>query len=128
MTAGWGGFAAWALVGALISVSVVGAASIGLFLLPVAIGAVVVVGRRTRVWPEVTGMLEGVAAASLLVALLNRDSTPCTTSDGDTVLQGSLPGRTSASCGGVDPLPWLLVGIALAVVGVAVYARARLRR
>jgi len=124
---GWAGFAAWAVPGALLSLSFVGAASIGLFVLPVALLAVLVVGWTVRVWPELAGLLVGVAALSLLVGAANLGSTPCPSTGSGSVHVGDGTGRTSYSCGGLDPSPWLVVGLALAGLGVAVYLWARPR-
>jgi hypothetical protein len=123
---GWGGFAAWAFVGALFSLSFLGAASIGLFLLPAALLALLVVSWFVRLWPEIAGVLEGAAALSLFVGISNLGTTPCPASGSHTVRVGADPGATW-SCGGMEPLPWLLVGFALAGVGVGVYALARIR-
>lgn len=123
---GWAGFAAWGLVGALFSLSVLGAASIGLFVLPVAVLALMVVVWLVRVWPEIAGMLEGAAALSLFVALSNLGSTPCPSS-GSGVHVGGGAGGTSFSCGGLDPMPWLLVGLALAGAGLGIYVLSRAR-
>jgi hypothetical protein len=121
--AGWGGFGAWALVGALFSLSLLGAASIGLFIFPVAVLALVVATGTVRRWPEIAGLLEGMAALTLLVGISNLGSTPCPESGSHTVGPGEA--GTTWSCGGWDPLPWLLVGLAVAAAGVAVYALAR---
>ena len=127
---GWGAFAAWALVGALLGFSVLGAASIGLFVLPMALLALGVTAGTARVWPEIAGMLEGVASLSLFVGLVNLYSTPCPSSGSGHVHTGGGPGTgtTSFSCGGLDPSPWLLVGLALAGAGFAVYGLGRPRR
>lgn len=123
---GWGGFAAWGLVGALFSFSVLGAASIGLFVLPTALVALAVVGMRVRVWPEVAGALEGAAVLSLFVGGANFNSTPCPSSGSGVVDVGG-PTSGTFSCGGFDPLPWLLVGLALAGAGLVAYSLARPR-
>lgn len=124
---GWAGFAAWALPGVLLTLSVLGAASIGLFVLPVALLSLAVVAWAVRGWPEIAGLLEGAAALGLFVGLANLGSTPCPSSGSGSVQVGPGTGRTSFSCGGLDPTPWLLVGLALAGIGVAVYALARAR-
>ena len=120
--AGWGGFAAWALVGALLSLSVLGAASIGLFVLPVALLAAVTVGWTMRIWPEIAGALEGIAALSLFVGLGNLGSRPCPSSGSHTSSDTS---GSSFTCGGFDPRPWLVIGVVLAGAGLAVYLFAR---
>ena len=122
--AGWRGFAAWAVVGALLALSLWGAASIGLFVFPLAVLGVVLVRRRARPWPEAAGMLEGVAALSLFVGTANLGSSPCPAAGSGTVNLGAGAGGGSA-CGGMEPLPWLLVGLALAATGLFVGARRR---
>lgn len=123
-TEGGSGFAVWALVGALFSVSFLGAASIGLFLLPVALAALVITSVFVRAWPEVAGVLLGAASLSLFVGSVNFHSTACPSSGSGTVHAGGPEGATF-SCGGFDPVPWLLVGVTLAVASVATYALAR---
>ena len=125
-TEGWAGFAAWAGPGALLGLSVVGAASIGLFVLPVAVLSMAVVGWTVRVWPEIAGLLAGMAALSLLVGVANLGSTPCPATGSGSVHAGGA-GATTSSCGGLDPWPWLAGGLVLAGLGVAVYVWARPR-
>ncbi len=125
-TTGWSGFSVWALVGALFSLSVLGAASIGLFVLPVAVVALVLACVFVRAWPEITGLLEGAAALSLFVGMANLHATPCPSSGSGAVHIGR-PGEGTFSCGGLDPMPWLLVGTVLAGAGLISYSLARLR-
>ncbi len=124
--AGWGGFGAWGVIGALLAVSLLGAASIGLFVFPLALLGLWLVTTRVRAWPEMAGVLEGVAALSLFVGIANLGSTPCPAAGSGTVMRGGgVP--SGSSCGGFDPLPWLLVGLALAVSGLFSYVVARER-
>lgn len=125
---GWGGFAAWALVGALFSLSVLGAASIGLFVMPLALLALLVAGRTVQRWPDMAGVLAGVAGLTLFVAIANRSSTPCPGSGSSSIRVGGNAGGASFACGGLDPLPWLSVGVALAAAAFAVYGLARRSR
>ena len=125
-TAGWGGFAAWALVGALFSLSFVGAASIGLFLLPAALAVLVLTAVFIRTWPEATGVLLGAAALLLFVGSANLNSTPCPSSGSGAVHVGR-PGDATFSCGGWDPVPWLVAGLVLAGASVGFYSLARWR-
>lgn len=122
----WAAFAAWAFVGALLSFSVLAAASIGLFVLPAALLALAVTSRTVRVWPEIVGTLEGVAAPIFVVGLANLGSTPCP-SRGSGHVHPPGTGTTSFSCGGLDPSPWLLAGLGMAAAGFAAYALARER-
>ena len=124
--AGWSGFAAWAAIGAVLALSVLGAASIGLFVFPLALLGLCLVATRVRAWPEMAGVLEGVATLNLFVGIANVGSTPCPAAGSGTVQRaGGVP--SGSSCGGFDPLPWLLVGLALAVIGLLTYVVARER-
>jgi hypothetical protein len=117
---GWLVFAAWVLVGALAVLSLLGAASIGLLIAPLAAVAIWLTLRFGRVGPEMLGMVSGAGAVCLLIAFLNRGTTPCT-EQGATLS----PGETETSCGGLEPTPWLVAGSALVVVGIVAYALAR---
>ena len=121
---GWTAFAAWGVSGALLSLSFLGAASVGLFLFPFALLAVFVTSRRASRWPEAVGVVGGAGAVFLVVAFLNRNYTPCSESGALTIG----PGETSATCGGFDPLPWLMVGLALVTASLLGYLLARARR
>jgi hypothetical protein len=118
---GWVGFAAWAACGALASLAVVSAASIGLLLLPVAGAAVVAGVARVRFWPEANGALAGLASTALVVGFLNLGSRPCPR-NGTLVLP---PGQREVSCGGLDAEPFLIFGVATALVGLVCYAALR---
>lgn len=121
---GWPWFLAWALAGGLLFFAVLSGFSIGLLVLPFALATVWLVERSGRSWPELLGAVAGVGLVLLVVAFLNRGSTPCPES-GELTVQ---PGQTSAACGGSDPIPWLVAGSVLLAVGAAAYALARARR
>jgi hypothetical protein len=118
---GWSGFGAWSAGGILFAMGVVGAASFGFLLLPVAGAALIVIAARVRVWPEGLGAFEGLAAVALLIGVLNLGRTPCPR-DGTLVLH---PGQHEVSCGGVAPAPFLIVGLATAIAAIAVYRNLR---
>lgn len=110
----WQTFGAWVVAGGLLTFAILDIPGYGLFVLPVAVLAIWLVSRRAR-WPEVLGLVAGVGALAILVAFLNRDyracpSGPVRLSNGETF-----------SCGGLPPLPWLVVGAALVVIGVLAY-------
>jgi hypothetical protein len=113
---GWLVFGAWALAGALTVLSFLGAASIGLFIAPLAVAAVWLALRFGRVWPEVLGTVSGAGVICLLIALLNRleGTTACTS-----VEEGQV------SCGGLDSTPWLVAGLVLVTAGAVAYFLAR---
>ena len=115
---GWRALLEWALAFALFALTLIGAASIGIFVAPFAIGAVVLAVRRNRDWPEAAlGGLTGVGAVCLFIAYRNRNYSPCPP-PGTTV---RLARGGHFSCGGLDPVPWLTIGVALAGVGLAGY-------
>lgn len=117
---GWKGFLAWAAAGGLLVFAVVSGLSIGLFVLPLAVVILVLVVRRVRGWPEILGAGAGCGAICLLIAFLNRDYNPCP--EGPITLG---PGESEFECGGFDPLPWLVAGLALVALSTLTYAFAR---
>jgi hypothetical protein len=117
---GWRWFLAWVLVGGLLLFSLLAAASIGVFVLPFALLALWLVTRTARMGIEVLGSVAGAGLVCLGVAFAHRDYEPCP--EGAVTLA---PGERSFSCGGSDPLPWLVAGLALAAAGALAYAVAR---
>jgi hypothetical protein len=97
MSSGWRWFAAWALAGALVVFAFLSAASIGLFVAPVALLTLVLVGRWGAGGGEMLGLVAGAGLVSLLIAALN----------------------------GGDRAPWLLIGLGLVTAGIVAYAAAR---
>ena len=112
---GWEPFAEWALALALLTVSVLGAASIGIFVVPFALLALFLAGQRNRAWPELLGGLVGVGSVLLYVAYRNRNYLPCPVGP-MRVLKGQ-----HFSCGGFDPTPWLALGLLFVASGFAGY-------
>jgi hypothetical protein len=121
--AGWMGFTLWAVVGVLMSLSLAGAASIGLFVAPFAVLAAVLVARRNDAWPAQVGLAAGLAVLLLWIASVNLDYTPCT---GEPLVV--YPGEPAASCGGWNPLPFAVAGGLVLVGAVAAFAGLRTRR
>jgi uncharacterized membrane protein len=87
----------WALAGGLLTFSVLAAASIGLFVVPFALGALWLAAASGRTWPESLGLLAGAGSVCFLIAYIQRHHDP------------------------VDPRPWLAAGIVLGVVSVVGY-------
>ena len=117
---GWRSLAEWAVALSLVALAVIGAMTIGMFVLPVAIAAVVLAARRNRAWPEaLMGGLVGVGSVFLFVAYRNRSYSLCPPG----------PMRLSHgehfSCGGFDPMPWLTIGLLLIASGLAGYLLSR---
>lgn len=122
---GWLSLLVWALGFVLLALAALGAMTIGRFILPFAAVVLVVAALRHRAWPEgLCGALTGVAAVLLFVAIGNRDFSPCLPEHQTMVLRRG----QSFSCGGLDPMPWLLLGVPMLVTGVAGYALWRKRR
>jgi hypothetical protein len=112
-------FIAWMLVGAGYSLGVLGALSIGLYVLVVTVAATIVLATRRGSRVGLPGLISGLSLPLFYVAFLNRSGpgTVCTST------------ATSQSC--VDewsPWPWLVVGIVLLVSGFLWFAMANRRR
>jgi hypothetical protein len=117
--AGWQALVEWALAFALLALTLIGAASIGMFVAPFAIAAMVFAVRRNRDWPEAAlGGSAGAGATCLFIAYRNRGYVPCPPS-GTPMRLG--PGEHHFACGGFDPMPWLAIGLVLAVTGLGGY-------
>jgi hypothetical protein len=121
---GWRWFGAWGIAGFLFTFSFLTGFSIGLLVLPFAAGALFFVASRAPHFAESIGFLGGVGSESLLVAIFNRDYTPCGEHAQLSIPPGAPPG-TSVSCGGLDPDPWLNTGIVTTAVAVAAYGAFR---
>jgi hypothetical protein len=125
---GWQAFAEWALAGALLSFAAIGAASIGMFVFPFGVLALVLAARRNLAWPEApAGGLTGVGSICLFAAYVSRTYSPCPEMP---IRFRVAPGESgSFSCGGLKPMPWLIAGlllIAAGFVGFVVRKRTRL--
>ena len=123
---GWASLVEWSLAFALLALVVVSAASIGMFLIPVAMAAVATVGQRNRAWPYVPfGACLGVGALVTIVGLMHLRDVPCPT----TGFAMRVAAGAHYRCGGFNPRPWLAIGGILSVVGLAGYlALGRTRR
>lgn len=111
-------FIAWAAVGAGYAFGVLAALSIGVFVLPMAAVATVVLARRRQARTGPTGLVSGLGLPLLYVAFLNRagPGTVCMTT-----------GTRQSCTDELSPWPWLLIGVALVVVG-CVWFGVRTRR
>src|SRR5688572_19770646 len=96
---GWPWFAAWAGAGALTTLAFLTGFSIGIFVLPFA-GVAWLVALRGGVGAQMLGLLAGAGAIALLVAALHAD-----------------PDNR-----GLDPVPWLVTGLALVAAGTLAFA------
>src|SRR5438132_7959002 len=116
-------FWAWSLVGAALGLSFLTGFSIGLLLLPFALGLLWLVLYLSPRWPESIGFAEGVGLLLLVVAYLHRDDQACPANG--TLQIGPSSAGESVSCGGLDPHPWLYGGLMIAALAAMAYAVAR---
>lgn len=115
---GWKSLGEWILALGLAALAVIGAASIGMFVLPFAIVAMVFALRRNRAWPEAPlGGVIGVGFVCLFVAYRNRAYAPCPP-EGIPVRLNSVE---HLACRGLNPIPWLTIGVLVAALGVVGY-------
>lgn len=109
---------AWVLVGCGYGFALLGALSIGVFILPFALIATALLLRRPTALAGLPGALGGVGLAALFVAYANRNGAGnvCTHT------------TTSVSCAQEwSPWPWLVAGLLLIVVAVSWFAVRRRR-
>lgn len=114
---GWPQFLRWALVGTGVSLGVMGAMTIGLFVLPVALAAGGLLLWRDGVTSNVAGALSGAGVIPLYISWLNRD--------GPGFICTSL-GDSGESCVQQwSPWPWLVAGLVFMAAGVLLFSRLR---
>ena len=108
----WTWFAAWLLVGAGYALSLAGAASIGLFVLPLPVLATILLARRQSARGGLPGLISGLGIPLLYVAYLNRagPGTICVTTGG---------GQTCTD--EWNPWPWLAAAVILLSLGLAAF-------
>ena len=72
--AGWSGFAAWCLAGALFTFSLLTGFSIGLFLLPLVVAALYLAARSAPDFRAALGFVAGIGVILLILASINNFS------------------------------------------------------
>ena len=106
-------FALWAVAGAALCLAVLSVLTIGVFVLPVAVAALIALlaWQRSRNHSAV-GLLAGAGTLLFYVAYLNRGGpgTVCTTSAGSTACMDEF-----------SPWPWLGAGLLLVAAGTCVF-------
>jgi hypothetical protein len=112
-------FITWMLTGAGYALGILGALSIGPYVLVIAVAATIVLATRTGSRVGLPGLISGPSLPLFYVAFLNRSGpgTVCTST------------ATSQSC--VDewsPWPWLAIGVVVLVSGCVWFAMANRRR
>jgi hypothetical protein len=112
----WRWFWAWAGVGFLLPMTLLGAFTIGLYVIPVAAVATILLVLRPAARRSVVGLVAGFGTPFLLVAALNHD--------GPGNICRTTP--TSQSClQEWSPWPWLAVGLFFVAAGVVLFTRQR---
>lgn len=108
-------FFAWPVVGAALALSLLGMMSIGIFILPFAVGGLLALQKWGGSRKSSVGLISGVGLPFLYIAYLNRDGpgTVCTAF-----------GNGGQQCTEEwSPWPWLLIGVALVALGVALFVK-----
>jgi len=108
----WAWFAAWLIIGAGYALGLLGAASIGLFVLPLAVAATIVAARRQHAGSGLPGLISGLGIPLVYVAYLNRagPGTVCTTVSGGQDCTDEW-----------SPWPWLAAAVILLGLGLAAF-------
>ncbi|HVA06876.1 MAG TPA: hypothetical protein VNG12_09065 [Acidimicrobiales bacterium] len=104
----WGWFAAWWLIGGLWSITLLGIATVGLFVLPVSLAATALLARRSH-GAGALGLLSGLGLPVFYVAYLNRDG------PGNVCSSTSSGGQTCVQ--EWSPWPWLAAAVILSIAG-----------
>jgi hypothetical protein len=116
----WRWFAAWSLPGVCVAL---GVTALGVFTLPVGLVLVVVLSARRRRAASL-GLLAGVGVVVTLIGSIHLDYQACSAIHESDHLAPGVAGPVSGSCGGIDGVPWMIVGIALTVAAVVLYLHA----
>lgn len=112
----------WILAYAGLVFTILAFASIGYLVAPFALVFFLAVVVFAHFWPEAPlGAFIGTGLMCLLVAFGNRDYVPCPSESLGSAGTSLGPGQGSFSCGGMNPVPWLVVGILLTGTGVIGY-------
>lgn len=113
----WMWFLAWAVVGVGGVLAVLGALTIGVFVLPIAVGLAVLLATRPGATIGIPGLISGASLPMFYVAYLNRD--------GPGNICQSFADGGSACTEEWSPLPWAFIGMVLILGGIAVFVRRR---
>ncbi|GLW35329.1 hypothetical protein [Actinoplanes regularis] len=116
---GWIWFSGWALVGSAYGLALVGALTIGVYVLPIAVALTALLAMARPSTPTLSGLLSGAGLPFLFMAYLNRSGpgTSCTETS------------TGQECTELYN-PWfpLTIAVALMAGGVAIYLVLQRRR
>ncbi len=110
-------FIAWPVVGAALSLSVLGAMTIGIFILPFALLGLLALLKWGGNRKSSVGLISGAGLPFLYVAYLNRNGPGMVCNPS---------GNGGQSCEDeMSPWPWLLIGAVLVLTGVLLFVRSR---
>ena len=116
----WKWFAAWTLAGACVAL---GAVVFGVLIVPIGLVLVMVLSRwRTRA--AAVGFLAGVGGVITGIGGAHLDYQACNSTHERAHLAPGTDRSIGYSCGGVNGLPWMIVGIVLIAVALLLYLRA----
>jgi hypothetical protein len=113
----WQWFFAWMIPGICLGF---GVTSLGIFLVPVGLITGVALRSRSRTVDSIGG-LAGLGAVVLWIGAINLDYQACGSHAPRFILPPGAPTSTSFSCGGVNGLPWMILGASAAAVAIALY-------
>ncbi len=116
----WWTFFAWPIVGAALAVSVLGAMTIGLFVLPFATAGLLALLRWGGNRKSSVGLISGAGLPFLYISYLNRNG------PGDICKPFGQGGRQCME--EWSPWPWLIIGVVLVASGVILFIRTRAER
>jgi hypothetical protein len=121
----WISYGLWVSAGASTVFSILGAMSIGVLILPLAVALIVLAAWKPPRWPEILGLLPGTAAPVLFVGVV-RYGRRCTPTWGTPQFSDGVMTIRGGSCfSSFDYQSWLLAGAAMIAIGAAAYALAR---
>ena len=108
----WRWFAAWILVGGLYALGQLSILTIGIFVLPVAVLATVLLWRHQAARRGIPGLLAGLALPFFYVSLLNHN--------GPGMICSAIEGGTGCT-EETNPWPWFAAGLALLALGTSTF-------
>jgi hypothetical protein len=116
----WWWFFAWVVVGAGYGVAVVGALTIGIFVLPIPVVLTVALAKYQPSPHGALGLICGLGFPLLYVAYLNRSyGGPACPTSGTVSLQQ--PNVVHECVQALDPWPWLAIGVLLVLGGCVAF-------
>ena len=111
----WVWFIAWIFVGLALMFALLGALTIGVFILPIGVGLTLFVATRRGSKVGLPGLISGASLPLFYVAYLNRD--------GPGTICRSFADGSSECVEQWSPWPWLVIGALALLGGVLVFVR-----